>query len=95
MRIAVILKHPFDAIFGLEQTEADVPEGSTVQDVVDFIVEKHVVTQALTENKLINEGSLLAFYAIDKDRGGGTIVKNDKILKETNSLTILGTFIGG
>jgi len=95
MLIAVTLKPPYDGIFGLKQTDAEVPAGSTVQDVVDLLVEKYNVTQALIENKLLNKGSLLAFYAIDKDTKGGAIVSNEKVLEETNTLTILGTFIGG
>lgn len=95
MRIAVKLKHPYDGIFGLKETEAEVPEGSRVQDVVDLLIEKHDAAEALKKNKLINEGKLAAFYALNKHVMGGKIVSNEKVLEESDTLTILGAFIGG
>jgi len=49
----------------------------------------------LLKKKLIKEDSLQAFYVINKHIKGGTIVKSDRVLEDTDTITMLGTFIGG
>ena len=95
MRIALSLKAPFTGIFGVEETEVDVPEGSTIQRAIETLIEKYDMMDTLVEKRLFGEGELKALYAINKHIKGGSIVKGDRVLEESDRLTVLGTFIGG
>jgi len=95
MLIELRFKTPFRAVFGLEQMEVEVPVGSTIQDVVDILVERPGVMKKLTDLRLIRDGELMAFYAINKHVRGGIIVTSERVLEESDVLTILGSHIGG
>ena len=95
MQITMIFKPPFNGVFGLEQTEVEAAEGSSIKTVVDAFIEKQGAMDDLIAKQLIENGELQTIYVLNKHIRGGTIVKDDKVLEDTDMLTVLGTFIGG
>ena len=95
MRIKLTLSSPFYEVFETRETEIEAADGSTVADAVQILISKYNAEGLLLEKKLISEGRLLALYSLNKEYGGGTIVKSDHVLTEADSVTILGTYIGG
>ena len=95
MRIRLTLSSPFYEVFKLRETVIKAPDDSTVADAVQILIDKYNAEGLLREKKLISEDRLTALYALNKEIGGGTIITDDYVLKEADSVTILGTYIGG
>ena len=95
MRIKLTLNTPFDTVFGFRQTEIEAPDESTVAEAVRILIDTHGKESELLKKNLIDKCGVKAHYVIRKEDRGGAIVKNDFILKEMDSLTILGAILGG
>ena len=95
MHIKVFLKYPFDNVFGFKNLDLEVPADSTVQDIVDCLVVRFGVLQPLNEKRLMSGSVLHAIYVLNKHLNGGTVITGERVLEESDTLSLFGTFIGG
>ncbi|MCL2865748.1 MAG: hypothetical protein FWE25_09440 [Lachnospiraceae bacterium] len=95
MRIALKFKAPFRVALELEYMDIDIPKGSTIRDMVGILLEKPDIRESLIKHRLLIEDNLPAIYVMNKHINGGMIVREDRILEESDVLTILGVYIGG